>query len=170
MNKEYLAPYYLMQDQKLLVRLRHPNHRIKIHDLELLPLPQQPSHGIYKRPRLFIRQTMIGIWQHQSLYIDTSTTIIHCIYHPLQQLGLYEHTHPYQNILQVHPISHYFHPDYSQDQVANVIVHQVKSNGCEKKSSSLHLYQRVRCTVKLCSNWCPKMMIGGIISSSTLIL
>jgi hypothetical protein len=23
---------------------------------------------------------MIGIWQHQSLYIDTSTTIIHCIY------------------------------------------------------------------------------------------
>ena len=52
---------------------------------------------------------MIGIWQHQSLYIDTSTTIIHCIYHPLQRLGLYqqmmvmEHTHPYQNILQVHP-------------------------------------------------------------------
>jgi hypothetical protein len=57
-----------------------------MHDnLELLPLFSSttlPRHLQKRRSIIFtLRQTMIGIWQHQSLYIDTSTTsIIHCIY------------------------------------------------------------------------------------------
>ena len=79
----------IMQYQKLLVRLQHPNYRIKVHDLQLLrlrPLPQQPSHGIYERPSIIcftLRQIMIGILATSiPLYIDTSFNHHHSfIYH-----------------------------------------------------------------------------------------
>jgi len=92
---------------------------------------------------------MIGIWQHQSLRIGTSTTIIHRIYHTsVSTTCLYqqmmEHTHLYQNIPQVHPIFHCYYHDYSHDQVVHVTVHQ--SNQM-RRNHHLHLYQIVRYTV-----------------------